>query len=104
PLGAHGLAWNGPWIPLGPGTYRVTFLVDVLSAGSSITLDSVYNAGNTTLAEKLVTFPAVGPSNASLDITLSGIVPQTEFRGTVGAGQSANLDFEGVEISQISAP
>jgi uncharacterized membrane protein len=100
----RGLAWNGPWDSLGPGEYRVTFFVDNLSPNSSVTLDSVYYADNITFAEKAVSFPTTGQSNASLDITLTGIIPQVEFRGSVGPGQSASLDFESVEVSQISAP
>jgi uncharacterized membrane protein len=101
--GHQGLAWNGPWVSLGPGTYRVTFLVNVQSA-SSITLDSIYYAGNLTFAQKLVNFQTLGPANASLDISLSGIIPQVEFRGSVGPGQSANLSFDGVKIVQLSVP
>jgi uncharacterized membrane protein len=103
PSGFHGLAWNGPWASLGPGTYRVTFLFDVQSP-SSITLDSIYYAGNLTFAQKVMNFQTPGPANASLDITLSGIFPQVEFRGSVGPGQSANLSFDGVKIVQLSVP
>lgn len=99
----HGLAWNGPWISLGPGEYRVTVFINNLSPNSSITLDSLYYKDNMTFAEKAVSFPNLGQANATLDIIIPGIIPLVEFRGSVGAGQSANLDFEGVEISQISA-
>jgi uncharacterized membrane protein len=102
--GFHGLAWNGPWYSLGQGKYRITFFVGNLSPNSSVTLDAVYFADNITFARKVVSFPTQGRYNATLDISLSGIVPEIEFRGTIGPNQSANISFEGVQVTQLSAP
>jgi hypothetical protein len=75
PAGFNGRAWSGPWVSLGPGEYRVTFIFDNLSPNSSLTLDSINFAGNATFAERAVTFPTIGQNAATLDVSLTGIVP-----------------------------
>jgi len=92
--GTDGFAWVGPWISLGPGSYRVDFFVDnqnVPSNSSAITLVAVNWTQRLTFGSVVVPNDVAGMQTVSLNFVLKNFTTSIEFPGTVQPGQTANV-------------
>jgi hypothetical protein len=102
-----GNMWYGPYIPLKPGKYNITFALIIKNATESdvMYLDVVYNLGRITLANTTVHVYNLTELNKTLFITLTIEVKEpltnVEFRGFV-IDKNAWIELLFIEVNGVT--
>jgi hypothetical protein len=101
-----GNMWYGPYIPLKPGKYNITFALIIKNATKSdvMYLDVVYNLGRITLANTTVhvyNFTELNkPQLITLTIEVKEPLTNVEFRGFV-IDENAWIELLFIEVNGV---
>jgi len=96
--------WYGPNALLPPGTYEVTFRMNVTRAGTDPVAGVDVAAGKTHQAIANSTVPArEGPQNVTLEFTIDDVRQNVEFRG-YRLGGEGRIALEYVAVEFVAGP